>query len=96
MQNALTEANQCFEDEVQYQSLLASFVGELHDVRGLVPVPDYLGGYLRCAYPKGQLLAHKLLDAYKSQHIRQNSRNVMRFSASAVSDLTPTGSAVSN
>lgn len=49
-----------FEDEVQYQSLLASFVGEFHDARGIVPPPDYLGGDPATAYPRGQMLASQL------------------------------------
>ncbi|MBF9052590.1 RES domain-containing protein [Roseobacter sp. HKCCD9010] len=49
-----------FDDEVQYQSLLASFVGDFHDVRGINPEPDYLGEGPKHAYPKGQLLASQL------------------------------------
>ncbi len=49
-----------FEDHIQYQSLLASFIGDFHDVRGLDPVPDYLSEDPQSAYPKGQLFASKL------------------------------------
>ncbi|MCP4097827.1 MAG: RES family NAD+ phosphorylase [Planctomycetaceae bacterium] len=49
-----------FKDEVEYQSLLASFVGEFHDVRGIVPTPGYLGENPATSYPKGQILASQL------------------------------------
>lgn len=49
-----------FEDQVEYQSLLASFVGEYHDVRNVNPKPDYLGPDPVSAYPKGQKLARLL------------------------------------
>lgn len=49
-----------FEDHADYQSLLASFVGNFHDARGLDPVPDYLGPDPVTAYPKGQKLAQGL------------------------------------
>lgn len=49
-----------FEDEVEYQCLLASFVGDFHDVRGLSPRPDYLGDDPAKAYPSGQILASQL------------------------------------
>lgn len=51
-----------FEDEVQYQSMLASFVGEFHDVRSVTPSPDYLGDDPIKAYPRGQRLARQLRD----------------------------------
>ncbi len=49
-----------FDDKVDYQSLLASFVGRFHDVRGIDPTPDYLGPITATAYPKGQKLAREL------------------------------------
>jgi RES domain-containing protein len=51
-----------FEDEVCYQSLLASFVGAFHDARGMVPTPDYLSPDPAVAYPLGQELARLLLN----------------------------------
>lgn len=49
-----------FEDCVEYQSLLASFVGEFHDVRNIDPTPDFLGSDPGTAYVKGQKLAGQL------------------------------------
>lgn len=51
-----------FEDDIEYQSLLASFVGSFHDVRNIKPKPDYLGLDPALAYPKGQKLARELRD----------------------------------
>ena len=55
----LTRINH-FEDSADYQSLLASFVGDFHDVRALSPAPDYLGSDPATAYPAGQKLAQSL------------------------------------
>lgn len=46
-----------FEDSADYQSLLASFVGDFHDVRATDTLPDYLGPDPATAYPAGQKLA---------------------------------------
>lgn len=49
-----------FEDETVYQALLAGFIGEFHDLRGLDPVPACLGPDPAAAYPEGQKLADDL------------------------------------
>ncbi|MEO1192635.1 MAG: RES family NAD+ phosphorylase [Pseudomonadota bacterium] len=49
-----------YEDRAVYQSLLASFVGDFHDARGLDPPPDFLGADPAIAYPSGQVLASAL------------------------------------
>lgn len=49
-----------FEDRIDYQSLLASFVGEFHDTRNQDPIPEYLDPDPAIAYPKGQILARNL------------------------------------
>ncbi|MEM6463133.1 MAG: RES family NAD+ phosphorylase [Pseudomonadota bacterium] len=49
-----------FEDEAVYQSLLAAFIGDFNDVRGLNDIPLYLGGTPETAYPQGQAFAQSL------------------------------------
>lgn len=51
-----------FEDHIDYQSLLASFVGKFHDVRNLDPMPGFLGPDPSTAYPLGQKLARDIRD----------------------------------
>lgn len=52
-----------FEDEAVYQSLLAGFIGDFHDLRGLPGTPDCLGSDPATAYPAGQALARDLREA---------------------------------
>lgn len=49
-----------FHDEAVYQSLLAGFIGDFHDVRGIDPMPAYLGPDVETAYPLGQAFAKEL------------------------------------
>ncbi len=49
-----------FEDEAVYQSLLAGFIGDFHDLRKLAGTPDCLGSDPATAYPAGQALAREL------------------------------------
>lgn len=52
-----------YREETVYQSLLAGFMGDFHDVRGLAPLPDFLGPDAETAYPVGQALARALRGA---------------------------------
>ena len=49
-----------FEEETTYQSLLAGFIGEFHDARGLKRGDGILGDDPDTAYPLGQDLANTL------------------------------------
>ncbi|MBC6402799.1 MAG: RES family NAD+ phosphorylase [Hyphomonadaceae bacterium] len=49
-----------FEDETVYQALLAAFIGEFHDLRGIDPGSPVLGPDPDTAYPVGQRLAINL------------------------------------
>ena len=49
-----------FEDEAVYQGLLAGFIGEFYDARGLRRGEGILGEYPAAAYPLGQELANVL------------------------------------
>lgn len=49
-----------FEDEAVYQVLLAAFVGDFHDVRGVDPATDFLGPDPDIAYRAGQAFARTL------------------------------------
>ena len=49
-----------FEDEAVYQSLLAGFIGDFHDLRKLAGTPDCLGSDPATAYPAGEALAREL------------------------------------
>lgn len=51
---------QVFEDEAVYQTLLAGFIGEFHDLRQVDPSNAYLGEAPETAYPEGQQLALRL------------------------------------
>ena len=46
-----------FEDEAVYQTLLAAFVGQFHDLRGFDSMTRVLGSEPETAYPQGQALA---------------------------------------
>lgn len=50
-----------FEDEAIYQSLLAGFVGEFHDLRSQSSTEQYLQPDPAKAYPAGQILAASLM-----------------------------------
>ena len=56
-------AIEVFEDEAVYQTLLAAFIGDFHDVRSLNDVPPYLGAEPETAYPEGQVFAAVLRDS---------------------------------
>jgi RES domain-containing protein len=49
-----------FEDEAVYQSLLAGFIGDFHDLRAVPGPIDCLGADPATAYPAGQTLARRL------------------------------------
>lgn len=49
-----------FEEETVYQSLLAAFVGDFHDMREVEGSPACLGKDPRTAYPEGQAFAAAL------------------------------------
>ncbi len=49
-----------FEDVSVYQALLAGFIGDFHDLRGIKGSPAYLGKDPATAYPAGQGLAAEL------------------------------------
>nr|WP_276562446.1 RES family NAD+ phosphorylase [Hoeflea prorocentri] len=49
-----------FEEETVYQSLLAGFVGDFHDLRGSGGTPACLGEEPETAYPEGQAFAEGL------------------------------------
>lgn len=49
-----------FEDEAVYQTLLAAFVGQFHDLRSLESTQPVLGSEPESAYPRGQALADEL------------------------------------
>lgn len=49
-----------FEDEGVYQSLLAGFIGDFHDLRKVSPRPACLDTDPTLAYPQGQALARDL------------------------------------
>lgn len=49
-----------FEDAGVYQSLLAGFIGDFHDLRKVSPRPDCLVSDPAVAYPAGQALARDL------------------------------------
>lgn len=49
-----------FEEETVYQSLLAGFVGDFHDLRGSEDKPPCLGEDPETAYPEGQAFAARL------------------------------------
>ena len=49
-----------FEDEAVYQGLLAGFIGEFHDARGIARGDGILGDDPGTAYPLGQDVANKL------------------------------------
>ncbi len=49
-----------FEDEAEYQVLLAAFIGDFHDVRGFDKSVDFLGPDPTIAYHAGQKLAQSL------------------------------------
>ena len=49
-----------FEDEAVYQSLLAGFIGDFHDLRDIAGPLDCLGSDPSLAYPAGQALARDL------------------------------------
>jgi RES domain-containing protein len=53
-----------FDNTTDYAELLADFIGEFHDARGLVPPPEYLSPETETAYPVGQALAREL----RAQH----------------------------
>lgn len=57
---------QVFEDEAEYQVLLAAFIGDFHDVRGFSKSADFLGPDPMIAYRAGQ----KLAQALRAQHSR--------------------------
>ncbi|WP_235679319.1 RES family NAD+ phosphorylase [Aquibium microcysteis] len=52
-----------FEDEAVYQSLLAGFIGDFHDLRKVTAPLDCLGHDPATAYPAGQALARRLREA---------------------------------
>ena len=52
-----------FDDEAVYQSLLAGFIGDFHDLRRASGPLDCLGPDPATAYPAGQALARKLRTA---------------------------------
>ncbi len=49
-----------FKDEAVYQVLLAAFIGDFHDVRGMDGAADFLGRDPATAYRAGQALARSL------------------------------------
>lgn len=55
-----------FHDEAIYQVLLAGFIGEFADLRGVEPQPACLGPDPSIAYPEGQALAR----SFRAEHTR--------------------------
>lgn len=84
----------CFEDEVIYQTLLAGFMGDFHDLRQLVKGHACLDPDPAKGYPEGQKLANELR-AEKSRGIiypsvrRQGGTCLVAFEPHLVQNVRP-------
>lgn len=63
-----------FQDEAVYQTLLAAFVGDFHDVRGFDRATDFLGPDPALAYPAGQALARALREGQSRGMVYPSAR----------------------
>jgi hypothetical protein len=84
----------CFQDEVQYRALHASFIGRFHDIRNVEPKHDCLHPDPAIGYPSGQSFAKDLVMQGARGLIYPSVRNpggicLVAFQPNVVQDLSP-------